>query len=102
MHNHAALLWWQTKEDLSPMLAHWYTILQQYNFGVKHCPGILHFLPDQLSHLAMQFTAHHVVITTAHCSGPIPASVRVFLRDPSVPLPKRMHATNAGWDLLAA
>ncbi|MGH8963711.1 MAG: dUTP diphosphatase, partial [Actinomycetes bacterium] len=100
--DHAALLWWQTKEELTPMLARWYTILQQYNFGVEHCPGVLHLLPDQLSRLATQITAHRVATTASHCSGPVPTTVRVFLRDPTMPVPRRAHKNDAGWDLLAA
>jgi hypothetical protein len=44
-----ALTWLQSAKDGKAKLTRWALELQQYNFGLEHCPGKENELPDFLS-----------------------------------------------------
>ena len=49
--DHKPLTYMLSSINLSPALQQWLDVILDYHFEIKHRPGILHVLPDQLSRM---------------------------------------------------
>ncbi|PIA13814.1 dUTP diphosphatase, partial [Coemansia reversa NRRL 1564] len=79
------------------MVARWYTTIQEFNFGIEHCPGIEHILPDALSRLNVTTDVGQVWTADQH-----EVAVQFYQKHRGILPPHRAYAGDAGWDVHAS